>query len=285
MAAFTGSITGQVICGDGHVVSNTLSGVVQGPSSAQAFGAVTFTQTFPSTLVPSVPSAQSFGVPVIKATRTLALTGIISAQSFGAVTIKATIAQPSGGVPSAAAFGAITVSLQQTRIVAGIPSAQAFGTVRAVFPPQTVLVQGIDRLPYAIDSITGLVICGDGHLVGGMNVFFGRVHILYWQPLPLAGVPSAQQFGAITFHTTVTIQLGGVPSAAQFGAVTPHRYDLHLDCKPDGSLGLGCKPDGSFVITPRTDGSFAINPSSTGTFTLTPRTDGSVVLVPTDEDG
>ena len=181
------SIVGQVISGDGHLV---------GASLGVQFGTPTFTVRFSGAQVGGVASAQSFGVPVIKTTRTLTLTGITSAQSFGAITVKTSA-----------------------------------------------------------------------------------------QPISLAGVPSAQQFGRITFYTHAWVQLGGVSSAQQFGTVTPHRFSLHLDCKPDGSLDLGCKPDGGFVITPRPEGSFSLSPSSTGTLTLTPRTDGSVVLVPTDEDG
>ena len=174
--------------------------------------------------------------------------------------------------------------------------------------PQTVSVQGVN--PYlVVTSITGQVICGDGHLVGTSVYALGMfgavgVHTTVTRQvggvsstavvgvvratniLKPNGVLSAQQFGvAKALPGPVRLQLSGIPSAQLFGHVTPHRYDLHVNCKPDGGFTMPPSTTGGFVLTPITEGGFVLNPVSDTTFTLTPSIEGDFVITAVDEDG
>lgn len=162
------SITGAVTAGDGHVV---------GASPGVQFGTVTISLAS-LRAVGGVASAQAFGVPLAL------LTG---GQS-----------RVVNGVPSAAAFG--TLKLRVTVPSAGgVVSAQAFGAV-GIYARITVPVSGVQPYPFYIPSVTGSVISGDGHVVGGYG-------------------GTAFQFGHPAIYTIVRVTIGGVGSAQQFGAV------------------------------------------------------------------
>jgi hypothetical protein len=272
MTAFTGnSLVGQVVAGDGHVVSGGQHGVVNGVLSPAAFGAV-------STVITAVPqtvqvlgitrdqvyiglegsghvlledgtggllleaSPVLFGTPTVKQVFNVAVAGLGSAQSFGAVTISARITKLVGGVASAQQFGSAVAKPPPTTVpVGGVQSAKSFGVVTVVWS-QIVQAPGLPQQS-GVRSIVGGVISGDGHLVGGTDPLFGRPKlipgvvtvsfatlglgsaqrfgvpvmlnrqftgiapgvssaqrfgvpwIIFWQPLPLLGVPSAQAFG------------------------------------------------------------------------------------------
>jgi hypothetical protein len=224
------SITGQATCGDGHVaggiaasqfgtITTRLGGppqtqAVTGIPSPQAFGTIKTAQTRP---VSAVNSAQAFGVPTPKATRTLAVNGVPSAQSFGAVTIKTAVRPGVGGVPSAQAFGAPTIRVFQQIVVGAVPSAQSFGaaTIKAVI---TRTVGGVSSA-----QVFGTVLTKTAIGVGGI------------------GVNSAQAFGAITLRTApVTIPVQGLHSAQSFGTEffvgTKWLWDVHCIGTPDASI-------------------------------------------------
>jgi len=172
-------------------ITKTVTVPVAGVGSAQAFSMLRFAFRLP---ILGVGSAQAFGT--VKANLRFALAGIPTAQAFGAVTVRTGSRVTVPGVPSAQAFGAIRPSygvnvpgvgsaqafgLVQiglvTRVaVEGVPSAQAFGAVKALItwiapiPCTDVALEASQCLiedAYLIDSICGLVICGDGHLCGG----------------------------------------------------------------------------------------------------------------------
>jgi len=105
-----------------------------------------------------------------------------------------------GGVSSPAVFGAVTALVAQT------------AQVGSVYPPG-----------YA-PSITGLVVSGDGHLVGGTTAGqFGAVVASFVAPQtkPVPGLSSAQAFGVPTVKTAITRAPLGVSSAQAFGTPTP----------------------------------------------------------------
>jgi len=86
----------------------------------------------------------------------------------------------------------------------------------------TVQVSGVYPVGSQV-SITGQVVAGDGHLVGGvLGASFGVPTITQKAPptfaLPL-GLSSAQSFGAVTIRAAVAKPVGGVASAQAFGAV------------------------------------------------------------------
>jgi len=150
VAAFTGnSVVGQVIVGDGHVVSSGQHGVVNGVASAQAFGAlyIAITQT---TGAGGVLSAQSFGTPKIAWSQIVQVPGlpqqtglrsivggVISGDGhlvggtglqFGFVKLvpgRVTVGVP--GLGSAQQFGKPWIAFWQPLPVLGVPSAQQFG--------------------------------------------------------------------------------------------------------------------------------------------------------------
>ena len=146
---------------------------VGGVGTAQVFGAVTLYQQI-AVHPAGLGSPAAFGVPVIR---------------LGGRTI------PVGSVASAAAFGAL--KLNQAIVVGGVGSAQQFGSSLRI--NQIVHVQGFYSYATYAPSITGQVISGDGHVVGG------------------SGGPGSL-FGAVTIHATITTAVGGVLSAAAFGA-------------------------------------------------------------------
>lgn len=85
-------------------------------------------------------------------------------------------------------------------------------------PLQTVQVGGVYP-PFAVVSITGQVITGDGHVVGGaVGNQFGALTIKLTKAV--AGVSSAQAFGALTVKATSVKPLGGVASAQSFATPT-----------------------------------------------------------------
>ena len=153
-----------------------------------------------------------------QATTGQAITGATVGASFGVptVTVKTIQVVPVGGVPSAQAFGAPTfVFAKQTVQVFGLGSAQRFGGPQT---NQIVHIQGF--YPYATyaPSITGQVICGDGHLVGGSGGTgsqFGHPTISSIVRVAVGGVPSAALFGQP--QIVQVVRLAGVPSAQQFG--------------------------------------------------------------------
>lgn len=132
----------------------------------------TLTITRPTTItgqaITGAVSGAAFGVPSV----------IIAPVQFRAVT----------GVASAQSFGAAVLRISQVRQVSGVPSAQAFGG--ALKLNQFVQPAGLD--PYAgfVSSITGQVISGDGHVVGGQS-------------------KAASHFGAVTIHATITVPVQG----------------------------------------------------------------------------
>jgi len=133
-----------------------------------------------------------------QATTGQAITGATVGASFGVPTVTVTLNQNVSvlGVPSAAAFGAPAfIFAKQNVQVFGLDTAQQFGSLQT---NQTVSVPGFVPYTAYIPSITGQVICGDGHVVGGI------------------GGPQSL-FGQISFYTHVNVAVGGVPSAAQFG--------------------------------------------------------------------
>ena len=118
---------------------------------------------------------------------------------FGTPTLKESQPVTPPGLPSAQRFGAPTfIFAKQSVAVRGLSSAQQFGT--ALRTNQTIHVQGFVPYPAFVPSITGQVISGDGHVVGG-----------YGGPGWLFGHP--------TIHATIKVAVNGVLSAQQFGAV------------------------------------------------------------------
>ena len=94
----------------------------------------------------------------------------------------------------------------------------------------TVLVEGVYP-PTASPSTTGLVISGDGHLVGWTTVAqFGTVTPSVNSPIfTPPGLGSAQAFGTITRITGgVSSSASGVPSAQAFGAIRA-AYVVHVN--------------------------------------------------------
>jgi len=178
------SITGQVVAGDGHVV-----GGVQG---------------------------WQFGTPLV--TQAVHPLGVPSAGQLGPVYISQAQIVPVGGLASPQAFG--TLKTRVTVPVTGLGSAQQFPVPKIA---QTVHVQGLD--PYAIynASITGQVISGDGHLVGGTyvgGVHFGLVTVYATVARSVTGIPSAAAFGTVTVYLHNTVPVLGIGSAQRFGLVT-----------------------------------------------------------------
>jgi hypothetical protein len=178
---FDASITGQEITGDGSVAYGVpgqqlgavtvIAGPVAAPGgvpSAQAFGAVGAAITT-TVHVGAVPSAQAFGAVVPAFKQTLRLAGLGSAQGFGVVTIHAAITEPSGGVPSAQAFGAVHLLYPQWIGLGGVVSAQAFGAAATGLLVLNVWLHDLTCIETPIPSITDLVICGDGHVCGGVS--------------------------------------------------------------------------------------------------------------------
>jgi hypothetical protein len=236
VAAFTGnSIVGQVVAGDGHVVSSGQHGLVSGPTSAGSFGSLAFRVTLGSGGVLSAQAfgavtpkprititisgrgtAQAFGTVIAFSAGKTGVVGLASAQGFGAPSFKTTVTRTVTGLGSAQGFGAVTITTRITRTVAGLGSAQSFGSLYfrvtlgsggvlsaqafgVVTPsrasPQTVQVQGLAPL-LGIRSIVGGVISGDGHLVGGTDFRFGLVSFaLGGVKVTVGGVGSPQSFG------------------------------------------------------------------------------------------
>ena len=70
-------------------------------------------------------------------------------------------------------------------------------------------------------SITGQVVAGDGHLVGGIEAHqFGTLTIREGVRFTVNGVASAQQFGAVTPKSVFVRAVNGVSSAQAFGVPT-----------------------------------------------------------------
>jgi hypothetical protein len=68
-------------------------------------------------------------------------------------------------------------------------------------------------------SITGLVVSGDGHVVGASpGVQFGSPTVV--TKYPAGGVPSAQAFGVTRAVGLQVVSVGGVPTAKAFGSDT-----------------------------------------------------------------
>jgi len=198
------TITGQATTGQ----------AITGATVGASFGTVT-ARTVWTQPVGGVQTAQAFGQITTSQSFTIHPVGIPSAQAFGAITTRvggqAVTPTP---VPSAAAFG--VPKFIQKVTVAGIGSAQQFGSSLKI--NQSVQVKGFYPYPDDIPSITGAVICGDGHLVGGYggtNWQFGRITIHAQITVAVAGVPSAAAFGQI--KVVQLVQVPGVPSAQQFG--------------------------------------------------------------------
>ena len=149
-----------------------------------------------------------------------------SNSAYRAVTIEVQEQSPTpqsgtvSGLASAALFGAVTaLKGAVARQVTGVLSAQAFTGVGYA---QAIKVPGVYPPGYA-PSITGQVVCGDGHLVGGVALSqFGPVTavITTARVIPVAGLGTAQTFGAVTAKATITQQPAGLGSAQAFGAVT-----------------------------------------------------------------
>ena len=184
----------------------------------------------------------SFGVRV--GTRGVAVTAVGTAPSgwtaqvvqptgAGALmsvhTRSAVVANPTADSVSTAgtnsAYRAVTIEVQEMPLaqvvsVGGVGTGGAFGSAR--IPQKVQLPSGVYPAGF-IPSITGAVISGDGHLVGGSPAGqFGPVTAAFVtsQTKPVAGVGSAQSFGAITVRTVVARAVAGLGSAQSFGTVT-----------------------------------------------------------------
>lgn len=200
-----------------------------------------------------------FGTPLV--TRFAPITvvpGVGSAQQFGVPKVGAQNVPP-GGVPSAALFGTVTAKLPgTTKIVGSVPSAAQFGA-----PHINVIV------------VVGPVFTAQQ---------FGTVRANY--VYTINGVGSAQLFGVFTLYTHVWISgVGGLGSAQLFGRPIAHRYDLHVDCKPEGGLGLPPSSTAALTIGCITEGSFVLTPNSEGVLTLVPDQDDLLALAPIEGDG
>lgn len=139
---------------------------------------------------------------------------------------------------------------------------------------QTVQVSGVTRPTTATISITGLVICGDGHVVGGTGMLFGWPTILWQQfPLPL-GVPSAQQFGQITPRPgPVWIPVPGVGSAQQFGEPLAYLAWVSLP-----------QPPGEMLLPVVACASVPLDPVEWAEETLATSAEESLILTPSVEE-
>jgi hypothetical protein len=125
------------------------------------------------------------------------------------------------GLGSAQAFGTRTiVPGRATVVVTGLASAQAFGT-RTIVPGAISVTVGSVYPPGFVASITGAVITGDGHLVGGSTAAqFGTPVASLVTIRAVGSVPSAASFGTVTIRAVVTRAVGSVASAQAFGTPT-----------------------------------------------------------------
>lgn len=161
----------------------------------------------------------SFGTPVIKLANSIPFGGVPSVAAFGAILIVRGGSQSVqvGAVASAASIGVPKLSAT-IRPAGGVPSAGAFGTV-GFHTAITIQVPGVPS-PQGVfvPSITGQVIAGDGHVVGGYwtGLGFGFVMIHATITVPVGGVPSAAAFGS-NIQIVQTVHPPGVPSAGDFG--------------------------------------------------------------------
>ena len=235
-SAISRSVVGLASAQSFGVPTTKIGKVVGGVSSAQAFGAVTIKMAF---AVGGVTGAQVFGAVTIKTTVSRAVGGIGTAQVIGTVTVTSVYRFTPTGVSTAQSFGTITIRVGgQSRTPAPVLSAAAFGTLKfkVTVPPVgsvpsaqafgvvvikatiTVPVQGIIPYPTLVPSITGAVITGDGHIVGGYGGpgwMLGRPTIYTFIRTNVGSVFSAANFGAPWIVQTV--HPNGIPSAQQFG--------------------------------------------------------------------
>src|SRR5215469_3052922 len=163
-----------------------------------------------------VQTAQAFGLLSFYQIYAVHPVGLGSAQTFGAIITRlGGYTQAVGGIASVAAFG--VVQLNQRRTVGAVASAQQFSLSLQI----NQIVHPAGFYPYGpyIPSITGQVISGDGHLVGGKDGTgsqFGRPSFyLIYRLTGIGGIPSAQSFG--TIKIVQIVHPLGVPSAQAFG--------------------------------------------------------------------
>jgi len=109
---------------------------------------------------------------------------------------------------------------------------------------QTVQVAGFTSGTY-VPSISGFVISGDGHVSGGYWVGSGSFGTPTVKNLPrvvaVPGLGSAKAFGTVTISQATVKPVGGVPSAQQFGALS---Y-----VQTQRVLVAGVMPSGVYVFT------------------------------------
>ena len=225
------SITGQVTSGDGHVA---------GALAGSLFGVPTVKSMFRALPV-GVASAQSFGSPTIKSGAAKpALGGVPSAQQFGVLHIAVMQFVAVGGVGSSQSFGAPKLA-SATRLPGGVPSAQQFGVLT---PKATVKVpvNGVPPgYPVWVPSITGQVVSGDGHLVGGYGGPCGFVTILTRVTVAVGAVFTAQQFG--TVRANAIVHSAGVDSAQRFGTIKIIAGPVWIPVRGIASAQAFGKPD------------------------------------------
>jgi len=163
-----------------------------------------------------VQTAQAFGLMTLYQVYAVHPVGLGSPAAFGTIITRLggrTI--PVGSISSAAAFG--TLQLNQRRTVGAVASAQQFASSLSI--GQTVHPQGFYSYSTYVPSITGQVISGDGHLVGGAGgtqSLFGKPNLYaIYRLTGIGGIPSAAAFG--TVKIVQIVHPLGVPSAQAFG--------------------------------------------------------------------
>lgn len=97
-------------------------------------------------------------------------------------------------------------------------------------------------------SITGQVVAGDGHLVGGIAGWqFGTPTVIVGPPpVALGGVPTAQQFGALTLQTAVTVTVPGLDTDPAYLGLETSGHILTED--GSGALLLEAQPVSKFGV-------------------------------------